>query len=278
MPVPGNSTSGAAYQPDDSTTAIVDACRSAIAWRPDDGGAPESYRTPTHDERQLLDQRRRHLSVIARGCGATDAEKRKAAVAVAEMLGGFLRTRNLDDGAKQRMVAGMLADLMALPAWAIVRACDRFRKGEVDGQNLSFAPTSAEVYQAAVQEMSPLRAEQRAIDETLRLLPPRRPSQEQERLAEKARSWLDRTDPKVRKALGLDEKGRDEVALARTREAMAATVVKTRAAWGGQMPPTIGGVPVSRELAEQLRLNADNRPPDHELTGEEQARRNGGVC
>ncbi len=250
-----NSTSVVAYQPDDSAAAIIDACRGAVAWRPEGGGPAESHRLPNEGERRLLERRRAHLALSARGCGVSDEEKRKAAGAVGLMLGGYLRTRNLDEQAKKHMIAGMVGDLVALPAWAIERACERFRRGEVEGQSLDWAPSSAAVYQQAVREMAGLRVEERAINETLQLQPVQHDTPEaRARLAEKGRDWLTRKDPRAAQLTAGEHKGTDGYAA--TREAMAETARSTAARWGGNAP-MIGGCPVSPEMAALLRLSVE---------------------
>lgn len=181
-----NSISVPSYAAEAAITAVLDECERAVVWRPDDGGAAESARLPSASERQALEARRRALAVMARAASMSDADKRKAGAAIAEMLDGFLRFRNLDLESKQAMIAGCVADLVALPAWAIARACQRIRRGEVDGMSLEFPPTSPRLYQVAMGELAALRGEERRIEAVLKLLPRGGvPGEERARVGEK---------------------------------------------------------------------------------------------
>lgn len=178
---------------------MVKACERAVVWRPEGGEPCESNRVPTPAERKQLEQRQRQLAIAARGCAGTDVEKRKAGAAIAEMLDGFTRSRNLDDAAKRNMVAGLVADLQALPAWAIIRACDRVRRGEAPGIDMAWLPTTPQMFSLAAAELGPLRIEERAIVATLAMVPRGGALTEEERKqrAEAADAWLSRKDPRA---------------------------------------------------------------------------------
>lgn len=180
-----NSNSVSTYAPDEQIGRICTECESKVVWRPDDGSAPESLRIPTAAERGALERRQRQLARMAQGAMG-DAERRRAAVAIAAMLDGFMRNRNLELKAKQAMIAGYVTDLQALPVWAIEGACERVRHGDVEGMSLDFAPTSARLYQLTMVEMVPLRVEEQKIAAALALQPRGGiPAEERERVAAK---------------------------------------------------------------------------------------------
>lgn len=241
-----NSTSGAVvdYAADPATTRVLDACERGIVWRPDDG-EPESLRLPSAAERGLLEQRRRELAAAATPC-SLDSERRRAAAAIADMLDGFLRARSIDVAAKQAMIAGILTDLAALPAWAIERACERVRRGEFDG-NPDFVPTSPRLYRLASAELVPLRLEEQRIAATLRLLPRSAPPDDDDG-RQRIASGLQALSAK------LAEPSEQEIERRRQRsERMRAeSIARTQREWGDQPAPTIAGVPISRELAGML--------------------------
>lgn len=160
-----------------------------MVWRPDDGAPAESVRLPTVAERQALERRQARLRILARGAGGSDTDKRRSAAAIAAMLAGFPSLRN---GDTRGMVAGYVADLQSLPAWAIERACERVRRGEVAGLSLDFAPPSPRLYQIAAAELVPLRTEERQIAETLAMQPRGGiPSEERGRVGEKLNALRD---------------------------------------------------------------------------------------
>lgn len=222
-----------------------------VTWRPADGGPAESVRVPTSTERGKLAERHAALAVAARGAGGTDAEMRKLGQAVAEILDGFLRSRSISTAEKQVIIAGYVKDLSPLPAWAVARACERVRKGAVAELNLAFAPTSPQLYQLAMNEIEPLRDEQRAIAGVLALVQCRPP--------ENIKPMAPPAGPVVTWAemQRAQDEQRAKAVLDRVEAQKRERLALIAAQWPGE-PPTIAGVPVSRELAEQMGVTREN--------------------
>lgn len=189
-------STGLTYTADPPTADIMRACERGISWRPDNGDPPQSLRVPSVLERQMLDRRRVVLDGMVRPSAHSREHQVRAGAAIAEMLDGYTSLRGID---RSGLVAGFVTDLQSLPAWAIELACGKVRRAEVDGLSLNFAPSTPQMFALVRKEIEPLREEERRIAAVLLLEPRREPDEaEQQRMAEKAQAWLDRTDPTAR--------------------------------------------------------------------------------
>jgi hypothetical protein len=167
----GNSHSVPAYAVEPVLQRIVIECQRGIFWRPDDGSAPSSNRVPSERERRQLQERREELAVMLTAARESPSQRQKAAAAIAQLLGGYLRGRNFTDQQKMSLVADVLADLESLPAWAIERACEKIRRGQVPEVGDNWLPTTPALFKIIARELDAVHAEQRQIEETFKLRP-----------------------------------------------------------------------------------------------------------
>lgn len=115
-------------------------------------------------EPDLRARLRARLNVLADALDQRDAKQIE--LIVTGLLATFPAARSgIDDTGVT--VAGYTSVLAGLPPWAVRDAARKWARGEVPGQGRTFAPSSAELYQAALAEMAPLQRERWEISEVL---------------------------------------------------------------------------------------------------------------
>lgn len=77
------------------------------------------------------------------------------AISIAKMLAAFSSGSNTENA--KVTVSTYAAVVEGLPKWAVSRAAFAFAKGEVDGQNMRFAPTAAEFRKEVERMLAPIR-------------------------------------------------------------------------------------------------------------------------
>jgi hypothetical protein len=115
-------------------------------------------------EPDLRARLRARLNVLADALDQRDAQQIE--LIVTGLLATFPAARSGIDDADVT-VTGYTSVLADLPPWAVRDAARKWARGEVPGQGRTFAPSSAELYHAALAEMAPLQRERQEISEVL---------------------------------------------------------------------------------------------------------------
>ncbi len=219
--------------PDAGTETLVQRYTALIVWRPEGGGDVEAAAVPSPAERAALQHRLDVLRGALVPAGHAAAAARVGA-AVSDMLGGgYASLQNVD---RKQHVAGYVAALQDLPAWAVERACSAVRKGQVEGLDPDWPPTHARMHQIAERETATVHAERKQIEAVLALrLPQTADEAQRARMALAAQAWLDRSDPKAAELAARAESedaARRARGLARLEEANRVTFARECAAAG----------------------------------------------
>lgn len=199
---------------------LVNTYRALVVWRPDDGGPAEAAAIPSGAERMAMVTRLNHLDDALLPASTTPNDVARVAAAVSSMLGGgYASLQNVD---RRATIAGYTEALQDLPAWAVELGCDAVRKGKVADLDPKWPPTHGHLHQIAEKQLAPIKAEQAQIAGVLALqLPPQPDEAERARMAEAAKTWLDRSDPTAQKLIeGSEESEAVREAKERTRQSM----------------------------------------------------------
>ena len=175
---------------------LVDRYEKLIVWRPQDGSRVEACAIPDASERFELETRLTVLQSTMRPAEFALADRERIGAAVARMFAGYPSQRNSDARAT---VATYVLELGNLPVWAVERACDAVRLGNVPDINPDFPPSSVRLNQIASLDFDVARAEKGRIEALLEVVqsPGHRSEAEQARTQESATAWLERRDPRA---------------------------------------------------------------------------------
>jgi hypothetical protein len=135
-----------------------------VSYYEGDERRPVLRRRLTEAERAALDARASEL----RGALAPfrPEDQRKLGAAIARMLNGFSQMQRHDAAAAAQTTSAYLSTLRARPAWAIVEACERVRRGAA-GSNPDFPPSEPRLNQIVSELIAPYRARLRKIEPLL---------------------------------------------------------------------------------------------------------------
>lgn len=157
---------------------------------------------PTDAERDALSGRLAALNAALDSCGA-----REAARLIVSLLHAFPHGKTSAEDA-QRTVLAYGEALAGTPGWALQAAVDRFRRGEVDRENHTFAPSVAELRRECERIAADVHAEARQLRRILAAKVYDEPSPKErervaavvEQLAEQLRSTPDGRAERAREA------------------------------------------------------------------------------
>lgn len=171
--------------------------------------------------------------------------------AVSKMLSGYPNRPSGDS-----YIGAMAALLMRYPRSVALRCADPFNGV---ARETKFLPTPADVIGWCERATAPMHEEAAREDRIDAQLAAREEWQSEEKnpsLLAKCAAWLDRTDPHAKRMIeGTPE---DQAARAareqRHQENMEQHRERIAGQWGDTPPPTIAGVPVSKELAAKMGI------------------------
>ena len=155
-PTPPSPTAMTYIAPPRSTATLVARLSNAVEQAPD--GLSISHRfAPSPAERDVLDARRLELRALLRR-----GELRDVARAVADLLHAFPHAK-VDAAEAKRTITAYGEALADLPVWALVETVSAFKRGEVERDNHTFAPSVAELRRETEKRLGPVYAEGRQI-------------------------------------------------------------------------------------------------------------------
>jgi hypothetical protein len=121
-------------------------------WIPS-AGPRAIVRGLTAQEREIVQLRANELAFALRPL--SDRERERADAALSAMLGGFRSMRQFGENV-EATVQVLLHALREFPAWAIVEACDRIRRRQVE-LDPRFAPNDPQIYEIVAAIVAPYR-------------------------------------------------------------------------------------------------------------------------
>jgi hypothetical protein len=119
-------------------------------------GKATTIALPSPVLRRAIDERFADVQRALMPLQRSDAEKKRAGVAVAAMLAGWIGAKVADPAAKVQAYVAVLGDL---PSWAVERACLAVARGHVDGLSPDFPPSAARLHQLGAELVEVLRRE-----------------------------------------------------------------------------------------------------------------------
>jgi hypothetical protein len=150
---------------------------------------------PSH--RTQLKSRLNEIEAVCRPDDKFDSARVDGAISY--MIGMFNVGRNISKAEAAATAKGYRVALAGIPVFFVERAAMDFVQGKVEGHDLAFTPTSAEVRVRCVELMTPFQIEAAKLRLILIAKQRIRPTgEEHERLLAKTRAVLDGTDPEIK--------------------------------------------------------------------------------